>query len=258
MIDWAIYITVGIVIGFAAGFFFSRLDTTMQKKCDELEQKLDTAHQEMTHYKQDVTQHFVKTSNLINNMTQSYRAVYDHMADGANKLCSSNMIAQAKNQGELDIPTAKLIETEISDEQLASTETNNTKSDQANINQDTQPESSVDLQQSSEAESEHLHESPPAETVIATPDIVNMTETEAATTPAATSSTNSPESTIDTEIPMVADGSSQEADGSSQKANGSPQTENAINSDAETELSEPAIQNNTLHDKDKKDSTIMH
>lgn len=123
MIDWVVYIAVGIGVGFAAGFFISRLDDSAKKKCEELEQKLGDAEQEMKHYRRDVTEHFIKTSGLINNMTDSYRAVYDHMAQGAKSLCSSKMLEAANHQNKLDIPTAKLIETEFESELESELET---------------------------------------------------------------------------------------------------------------------------------------
>lgn len=240
MIDWVIYITAGIVIGFAAGYFFSRLDTSMQKKCDELEQKLDTAHQEMTNYKQDVTQHFVKTSSLINNMTQSYRAVYDHMAEGANNLCSSSMIAHAKNQGELDIPTAKLIETESSGEATPENKTEIDNEAQSKVDQDVQPEAAVNLQQTSEQEeSEAIHESPPIETYI---DIEN-TDSTSDITPT-TASLNATESTVNTESLI--------------KTEDAVEAEKLLKTDLENELPDTTIPNSALQDDAKKDSTIVH
>ncbi len=113
MVAWILYVCIGVIGGFAAGFYISRLNDENKKKCEELENKLTDAQSEMTSYKQNVTDHFVKTSNLINNMTDSYRAIYDHMSDGANSLCSESMIDSPAAQYQLDIPRAKLIETEL-------------------------------------------------------------------------------------------------------------------------------------------------
>ena len=113
MVAWVLYVCIGVIGGFAAGFYFSRLNDENKKKCEALENKLNDAQSEMTGYKQNVTDHFVKTSNLINNMTDSYRAIYDHMSDGAKSLCSESMIDSPAAQYQLDIPKAKLIETEL-------------------------------------------------------------------------------------------------------------------------------------------------
>lgn len=112
MISWVAYLSIGILIGFAAGFYFSHLNGSEKKKREELESKLNSAQNEITHYKQNVTDHFVKTSSLINNMTDSYRAIYNHMSDGAKTLCSQSLIDSPASKYQLDIPTAKLIETE--------------------------------------------------------------------------------------------------------------------------------------------------
>jgi len=112
MISWVAYLSIGILIGFATGFYFSVLNGSEKKKLEELKSKLNETENEMTQYKQSVTGHFVKTSNLINNMTDSYRAIYDHMSDGAKTLCSQSLIDSPAGQyQQLDIPIAKLIET---------------------------------------------------------------------------------------------------------------------------------------------------
>lgn len=113
MVAWILYICIGVIGGFAAGFYVSRLIDENKKKCEKLENQLNDAKNEMTSYKQNVTDHFVKTSNLVNNMTDSYRAIYDHMSDGAKSLCSKSMIDSPAAQYQLDIPKAKLIETEL-------------------------------------------------------------------------------------------------------------------------------------------------
>lgn len=112
MVAWVIYVSIGILIGFAAGFYISRLDDPHKKKREELENKLELATEEMINYKQDVTEHFVKTSNLVNDMTDSYRAVYNHMAEGAKNLCPKPLIESLATQNQLDIPKTRLIETQ--------------------------------------------------------------------------------------------------------------------------------------------------
>ena len=38
-------------------------------------------------YRDQVTHHFMRTSELVQEMTQSYRSVYEHLASGAQQLC---------------------------------------------------------------------------------------------------------------------------------------------------------------------------
>ena len=122
MISWVAYLSIGVLIGIAAGFYFSILNGSEKKRLQELEAKLKEAENQMSGYKQNVTDHFVTTSNLINNMTDSYRAIYDHMSDGAKTLCSQSLLDSPASQYQLDIPEAKLIETKTK-----STDTTNAK-----------------------------------------------------------------------------------------------------------------------------------
>lgn len=73
----------GIAIGFAVGWMIKsagsngKSEKALQQSKDDLEQ-----------YRKDVTAHFEKTAMLVGAMTEQYRAVYDHLADGAQKLCN--------------------------------------------------------------------------------------------------------------------------------------------------------------------------
>ena len=72
----------GILIGFVVGWF-SRSGSG-GKSQEMLKQSKD----EMEQYRKDVTAHFEKTAMLVGAMTEQYRAVYDHLSDGAQNLCN--------------------------------------------------------------------------------------------------------------------------------------------------------------------------
>lgn len=44
-------------------------------------------HRELGDYKENVTEHFQTTATLLQEMTEQYRSVYEHMASGAENLC---------------------------------------------------------------------------------------------------------------------------------------------------------------------------
>ena len=44
---------------------------------------------ELVSYKENVTEHFQTTANLLHDMTEQYRSVYEHMAAGAQRLCDT-------------------------------------------------------------------------------------------------------------------------------------------------------------------------
>ena len=89
MITWVLYLCIGIVIGGMAGFYFAKLDDFSKKQKQQLEDKLQKTEQELVEYKDQVTAHFIETANLINNMTESYQKVHEHLAKGSVELCNN-------------------------------------------------------------------------------------------------------------------------------------------------------------------------
>ena len=104
MITWVLYLCIGIVIGGMAGFYFARLDDFSKKQKQQLEEKLHQAEQEMVEYKDQVTAHFIETANLINNMTESYQKVHEHLAHGSVELCNN-----AVEVNKLTVSTSQLL-----------------------------------------------------------------------------------------------------------------------------------------------------
>jgi uncharacterized membrane-anchored protein YhcB (DUF1043 family) len=75
---------LGTVLGcIVAWFVIGRNGRTLQ-----LQLELEQLKERFTDYRDQVTQHFMRTSDLVQEMTQSYRAVYEHLATGAQHLCS--------------------------------------------------------------------------------------------------------------------------------------------------------------------------
>jgi len=56
---------------------------------------LQDVEKEYKTYKEDVTEHFVGTAGLVNHLTQSYKAVYDHLEGGAVKLVGEEKLTKA-------------------------------------------------------------------------------------------------------------------------------------------------------------------
>ena len=80
-------------IGGLVGAIISRtLIPPAQQK--ELENSLATARKELDNYHQDVAQHFAETSRLVNNLTQSYKDVHEHLARGAIQLTNPEISKQ--------------------------------------------------------------------------------------------------------------------------------------------------------------------
>ena len=90
---------LGVAAGFTVGVIIGFRYLSNKPRLAELEQQIEAAKAEQADYKQQVTTHFAKTAELFQNMTDSYRNVYQHLAEGSNQLCSD--IPQAP---QLDLP----------------------------------------------------------------------------------------------------------------------------------------------------------
>ena len=75
-------LAVGVLIGFLMGKSGS---SETQRKT--LEEELNGSRAEMDRYKKEVTTHFEQTASLVNELTEQYRKVHQHLATGAQNLC---------------------------------------------------------------------------------------------------------------------------------------------------------------------------
>lgn len=79
--------SLALVFGVAAGAVAARfwLRPSQQK---QLETRLHTTEQEMQSYQHAVAKHFIETSSRIEDLTRSYKALHEHLAQGAGALAS--------------------------------------------------------------------------------------------------------------------------------------------------------------------------
>jgi uncharacterized membrane-anchored protein YhcB (DUF1043 family) len=80
-------VLLGLVIGALIMYFSSAGDKNSKDTIDELEKKLNQ-------YQNDVAEHFEETANLVDDMTQSYKKVFDHMGKSARLLMTEEQIAE--------------------------------------------------------------------------------------------------------------------------------------------------------------------
>lgn len=66
----------------------------------QLEESLKTSRQELDQYQREVAQHFAETAKLVNNLTQSYKDVHDHLAGGAMQLTNQEITKQILEAGD--------------------------------------------------------------------------------------------------------------------------------------------------------------
>jgi uncharacterized membrane-anchored protein YhcB (DUF1043 family) len=79
----AVLAILGLLVGWAAG----RRTSAEAKKYRDIALKLDQVMQDKKAYEDNVVEHFTETAKLLNNLTESYREVHNHLAQGAASLC---------------------------------------------------------------------------------------------------------------------------------------------------------------------------
>jgi uncharacterized membrane-anchored protein YhcB (DUF1043 family) len=80
-----------LALGIVLGVIFSQRAGANSNRIKELESQIIAIEERHEQYKGDVSEHFDVTSELIQQMTQSYRDVYQHLAMGAQDLCTTEV-----------------------------------------------------------------------------------------------------------------------------------------------------------------------
>jgi len=84
------YWVIGILtfgLGVTTGCIATWLVSSGKDRTRELQAELDELMENFRDYRTQVGEHFMHTSELVQEMTRSYRAVYEHLASGAQRLC---------------------------------------------------------------------------------------------------------------------------------------------------------------------------
>lgn len=121
---WLISIAA-LVVGAVIGFLMGRSGGGAQRQA-ELAEKLESTQKELDSYKEEVTEHFEKTAALVNNLTNSYKDVHEHLATGAQGLCQPGSIDLAIEPSLT--PKLENEAEETSDEEKPATETDQAES----------------------------------------------------------------------------------------------------------------------------------
>ncbi|MBI5039840.1 MAG: YhcB family protein [Gammaproteobacteria bacterium] len=98
--DWEFGLLT-LALGIGVGFLLTWRIAPRGDRIRELEQELASARAELAAYNDKVNQHFQTSAALFEDMTERYRAVYQHMASSAQTLC-----AQRPPALHLDLPAS--------------------------------------------------------------------------------------------------------------------------------------------------------
>ncbi len=105
---------LGLVIGVALGVLVAGRLRGTSGKIQALETELAQLDRQYQAYRQQVTQHFRTTSELVKKMADSYRDVYEHLAGGSQTLCQTNLDKPAEPIAPQPLPEAKRSDTDAS------------------------------------------------------------------------------------------------------------------------------------------------
>jgi len=75
-----------------------------QHRRDEAEQRADEARDRLAGYESQVADHFTRTSDLLREMTLQYRAIYEHLAEGARSLCDDEGLRLERAEALSELP----------------------------------------------------------------------------------------------------------------------------------------------------------
>lgn len=102
--------------GVVTGVVLLYLLLPARRQYGKLIRERDEARKAMLNYRQQVDHHFLRTAELVNNMTESYRKVHEHLSEGARDLCSESGRRLAA-QASLDaLPDSKTGDREANEE----------------------------------------------------------------------------------------------------------------------------------------------
>jgi len=79
---------LALLLGIALGSIVTHTILTRNSRTHKLQRELNQLNERFTDYRDQVSQHFMHTSDLVKEMTRSYRSVYEHLATGAYHLCA--------------------------------------------------------------------------------------------------------------------------------------------------------------------------
>ncbi len=88
---WMFYTVLAFLIGLLGGLYFGQRLHPSVRRIKQLEVELEKTRDLLAEYRERVSRHFARTSDLFDTITKDYRTVYQHMADGCADLCGDRV-----------------------------------------------------------------------------------------------------------------------------------------------------------------------
>lgn len=80
------YGLIGLVVGGVIGVLATRFGSRKLRDQHALQYELEKTKDELKEFKQELNNHFVRSSELLENMSQNYHELYQHMASTTKEL----------------------------------------------------------------------------------------------------------------------------------------------------------------------------
>lgn len=122
MFSLSALIITGIIAAVAGALIAIVMFKTLapqEKQNRETEKRLQQTEDQLLSYQQEVSTHFEETSRLVNQLTQSYKDVYEHLADSALKLSNPDLSRQLIDAGDGKLPQSNKPKAAKSEEEVA-------------------------------------------------------------------------------------------------------------------------------------------
>ena len=97
--------TAAFLIGGLLGSLLYHILISSKYRSGKVAEQLDELQREFVDYKEKVSDHFTSTAHLINKMTETYKDVHEHMANGAESLCEDEQVKRQMSDSLLSANT---------------------------------------------------------------------------------------------------------------------------------------------------------
>ena len=87
---WEHALIIGIVVGFILGAIVIRLVSSSAKQHKAVQAELEKTKEELDQYRSNISEHFKRSSALLNNMVKEYSQLYNHISKASHEFASQN------------------------------------------------------------------------------------------------------------------------------------------------------------------------